>query len=230
MQTLSYELISIDNRNNKAFASCAAAYNSVINEVKTKYVVYSHQDIMLNLPDALSRFVSFLSRTNNDDILGVAGVRLDSEICFSNILHVEPETGELIPAGELPSDNGMTECFTLDECFFGGHTEHFKAFPFNERICNGWHLYAAEACLRTQSVRNTAGGEAGKVYACDVPLIHNSIDGTNYAFYRQFFSLCRHYAKHFPRIKTTCTDGKTDFLHRYIRIVHAALKYKFADK
>ena len=217
-QTCPYELIGIDNRGNGKFTSCAAAYNSVIDRVKTKYVIYSHQDIMLNTPDFLSKFAACLERTQINDILGVAGVRFDSGSALSNILHVDPETGELVPAGKFPSGCDLAECFTLDECFFGGHTEHFKAYPFNADICSGWHLYAVEACLKTQTINMNAG----RVYSCDIPLIHNSTDGVDFAFYRQFFHLCGHYAKHFPRIKTTCTDGKTDFIHRYVRIVHAA--------
>ena len=219
-QTCLYELIGIDNRGNGAFTSCAETYNSVIGQVKTKYVVYSHQDIVLKYPDALPKFVAYLERTNLHDVLGVAGVRLDSKVCFSGIQHIDPETGELIPAGEFPSGRGMLECFTVDECFFGGHTEHFKAYPFDADVCSGWHLYAVEASLRTQTIRNITDG--GHVYVCDIPLIHNSTDGVDFAFYRQFFHLCGHYAKYFPRIKTTCTDGKTDFIHRYVRVVHAA--------
>ena len=221
-QTCPYELIGIDNRGNGKFTSCAAAYNSVVDRVKTKYVVYSHQDILLNSPDLLSKFAAFLERTQTDDILGVAGVRFDSAGALSNILHVAPDTRELVPAGKFPSGCDMAECFTLDECFFGGHTEHFKAYPFNADICSGWHLYAVEACLRTQTIRNITDEGGGHVYVCDIPLVHNSTDGVDFAFYRQFFHLCGYYAKYFPRIKTTCTDGKTDFLHRYVRIVHAA--------
>ena len=218
-QTCPYELIGIDNIGNGKFTSCAAAYNSAIDKVKTKYVIYSHQDILLSRPDNLAKFVSCLERTEHDDILGAAGVRFDTDYHISTIQHVNPETMELMPAGKFPLDRDMEECFTLDECFFGGHTEHFRAYPLNADICNGWHLYAVEACLKTQTIRDNAG----HVYSCDIPLVHNSTDGVDFAFYWQFFRLCEYYAKYFPRIKTTCTDGKTDFLHRYVRIVHAAL-------
>ena len=62
-QTIPYELIGIDNRGNKAFTSCAAAYNSVMNQVKTRYVIYSHQDIVLLDSECLAKFVGYLERT-----------------------------------------------------------------------------------------------------------------------------------------------------------------------
>ncbi len=222
-QTCEYDLIGIDNRGNKKFTSCAAAYNSAIDDVKTKYVIYSHQDILLDDTEALAKFVDYLKKTNNDDIVGVAGVRTDIDTTLTKIRRIDPATKKLIPEGKPTTDEDMTECETLDECFFGGHTEHFRNYPFDEGVCNGWHLYAVEACLRTRFMHNTVNGERGRVYVCYVDLIHNSIDGVNFAFYCQCFKLCRKYAHCCPRVKTTCTDARTDMLHRYVRIVHAAI-------
>lgn len=41
-QDVPCEIIGIDNRGNKGFTSCASAYNSVIDEIQTEYVIYSH--------------------------------------------------------------------------------------------------------------------------------------------------------------------------------------------
>ena len=149
-QTCGYDLIGIDNRGNKSFTSCAAAYNSVIDEVKTKYVIYSHQDILLEGSDALAKFVSYLDRIKRDDILGVAGVKFSDPRTITNIMHRSNQTGKIIPAGVYRLEGDMMMCDTVDECFFGGYTEHFRRNPFNESICNSWHFYAAEACLRTK--------------------------------------------------------------------------------
>ena len=156
-QTCPYELIGIDNRGNKSFESCAAAYNSVIAQVKTKYVVYSHQDILLNEPDTLAKFVSRLGQTGRDDIAGAAGVRFDTEGTFTDFIHLRKQTGEFVLAGKNRICPEVMEGDTVDECFFGGHTEHFRQYPFDEILCDGWHLYAAEACLRTKS-NNATGG------------------------------------------------------------------------
>ena len=138
------EVIGIDNRGNKGFTSCAAAYNSVIDRVKTKYVVYSHQDILLEDAGAMSKFAEYLGRTNRNDILGVAGIRLDRPGVISNIRHRQNyRNGEISYAGPRRVEGGMMTCGTVDECFFGGHTEHFREYPFNEDLCDDWHLCAA---------------------------------------------------------------------------------------
>ena len=163
-QSIPCEVIGINNCGNKTFTSCAAAYNSVINQVKTKYVIYSHQDIVLEDSDSLKKFLSYLERLNTHDVLGVAGVKFDSYGVFTNIKHVWKHSGEIGFAGSNRVEGGLMECDTVDECFFGGFTEHFKEFPFNEKICNNWHLYAVEACLQTKSNYVKGGGGSSSVH------------------------------------------------------------------
>ena len=151
-QTCPCEIIGIDNRGNKCFISCAAAYNSVIGQVKTKYVVYSHQDILLNEADALEKFAACLDKIGRDDILGVAGAKFSTPGTFTNIMHVWSYSGKLSYAGSERITSDIEECDTVDECFFGGYAEHFREYPFDEVVCDGWHLYAADACLTAKSI------------------------------------------------------------------------------
>ena len=157
-QTCPCEIIGIDNRGNKAFTSCAGAYNSVIERVRTKYVIYSHQDILLKGSDCLEKFVGFLEGLGREDILGVAGVRFDVPGTYANFMHLNKATGEMVKAGWNQFEGGIMECDTVDECFFGGRTEHFRENPFDEVVCDDWHLYAAEACLNTKSIYGKGGG------------------------------------------------------------------------
>ena len=218
-QTVQCEIIGIDNTGNNRFSSCSSAYNSAINQIKTKYVIYSHQDILLNEPDTVEKFISYLERIKCDDILGVAGMKFYSNITLTNITHRDNKTGELVHLASFLSEtsffeSGMTECDTLDECFFGGYTEHFRNYPFDEIVCNNWHLYAAEECLRTKSLN------IGKVYACDVPLIHLSSGTRSVLFQYGFYRLCRKYSASFPFIRTTCAFSRTDFYHLFPRFLY----------
>ena len=171
-QTYPYELIGIDNRGNKNFSSCASAYNSVIGKVKTKYVIYSHCDILLNKPDILEKFTACLDKIGRDDILGVAGAKFSTPGTFTNIMHIWNHSGKLGYAGGNRVTGDMEECDTVDECFFGGHTKHFREYPFDEVVCNGWHLYAVEACLAAKSI-NRGEERRGEERSC-VDLRNNS--------------------------------------------------------
>ena len=213
-QSCPCEIIGIDNRGNKGFTSCAAAYNSVIRQVNTKYVLYSHQDILLNDIHALEKFVSYLERTEQNDILGAAGVRFDSPEGFSNVTHIKNKTGEIVHGTTHFPEGGMMECDTVDECFFGGHTEHFRQYPFDEKVCNNWHLYAADVCLQTKALCG------GKVWCCDVPLFHLSSGTIGPVFIYGFYKLCRKYADYFPLIRTTCYSLRTDFAYLLPRFVY----------
>ncbi len=152
-QTCPYELIGLENEGDKNFSSCASAYNSVINQVKTKYVIYSHCDILLDKPDILEKFAACLDKISHDDILGVAGAKFSTPGTFTNIMHVWNNSGKLGYAGQNRVEGDMEEFDTVDECFFGGYTEHFREYPFDEVVCNNWHLYAVDACLTAKSIR-----------------------------------------------------------------------------
>ncbi|MBR1672893.1 MAG: hypothetical protein IJ702_08195, partial [Fretibacterium sp.] len=210
-QSCPYKLIGISNEENGRFSSCSAAYNSVINEIDTKYVIYSHQDILLERADTLENFICYLNRIDEDDVLGVAGTLFHKPAVYTNIMHVNNITKELIHAGTEQVED-MMSCDTLDECFFGGYTKHFLLHPFNKVLCPSWHLYAVENCLQTKTRGNS-------VYVCDVSLIHLSsgqLPSGRFpdSFYKEFSRLCKAYAKRFPIIRTTCAYAKTNFLGR----------------
>lgn len=240
-QTIPYELIGIDNRSNKRFSSCAAAYNSVIDMVKTKYVVYTHQDIILTEPDNLEKFVSCLGRIGASDILGVAGVKFDVANIYTDLKQIFKATGKFTYAGGLRVEGGLMECDVIDECFFGGRTEYFSSNQFDEVLCDGWHLYAVEQCLRTKSAihaSSCAEGGGGQVYVSGIGLVHLS-DGTLHlkksklivypsAFYYTFFKLCRKYSANFPFIRTTCACSRTDLFHALKQYIRLIIKYCLA--
>ena len=206
-QNITCDLIGIDNRK-RQYKSCSSALNTVSGAVKTKYIVYSHQDIRLPKEDMLARFLGYLEQTGSYDILGVAGAvsgkkrGKGGDVCvLSQVRHRE----ELVTAGELEY-HGMTGCETVDECFFGGWTECFRERPFDEKLCDDWHLYAVERCLAAR-----AGG--GHVYVCDIPMIHLSGGKINSAYNKGFRRLARHY-RDAGWIRTVCGASRTDWLHR----------------
>ncbi len=217
-QHYNYTLIGIDNCG-KQYSSCAKALNAATAQVKTEYVIYSHQDIELPDADMLEKFVNYLLMTQKEDILGVAGAVEDNDrqarehtCVLSKVRHGK----EQVVAGEREY-SGMTDCETVDECFFGGHTEFFLQHPFDEIICDNWHLYGVERCMYTRAKGN-------KVYVCDIPLIHTSTGTIGREYNKGFYRVAKCYAKADKKegtmslkwLRTVCGSSRTDLMHRLL--------------
>ena len=198
-QSEQVNLIGINNFGNK-FSSCAAAYNSVLDIIDTKFVIFSHQDIRFLSEKDITRFTDYLDRLAPYDILGVAGAYTEGQhkVPISNIYH--RNMGEFACAHKVKQE--IVECETIDECFFGGWTESFKKYPFDERTCDSWHLYAVDWCLAAR-LRNS------HVFVCDLTLFHISPGVKNREFSVGVFNLCKKHAGKYSHISTTCVYSKT---------------------
>lgn len=215
-QTITPEIISIDNTSNN-YTSCASAFNSVTAKISTPYVIFSHQDIIFESPNVISDFIQSLEKITSKDILGVAGVKADIRSTFSNIydgIANKKQVGQ-------NRVNGLEECETVDECFFGGYTEYFKENPFDEVICNNWHLYAVEQCLRAKKL-------SGKVYVCSLDIYHYSEGAHNSKLHDNFLTLSKAYHKDYAYICTPCCRGNTGLIRRnwghYVRNTRLGIK------
>ncbi len=207
------DVIGINNTERK-YKSCACAYNSIVDSIKTEFVIYAHQDIRLLDKYCIGKFVDYLCRISADDVLGVAGCGIADKLIHSNILN----GSERVKVGQRPVHE-IEECFTFDECFFGGHTEYFRCNRFDEKVCDDFHLYAVEQCLRTRSRK-------GKAYVCDLNMYHLSKGNKNYALNKSFFKLCEKYQNEYGYIYATCCRGHTAIVLRTIEYILRKLKYK----
>ena len=217
MQNEKCDLLAIDNCTNR-FNSCSKALNSVLSQIKTEYVIFSHQDIILSEDWFLSKFTDYMTEGNIGDIYGVAGTSLND----LGILTTIYEGREKNKIGNKVLKN-IQKCDTVDECFFGGKTKTFQNSPFNEEICDNWHLYAVEKCLNARI-------HGHSVYVCEIPLIHSSKGNCNHDFYRNFRTLCKFYSKYYSEIYTTCCHSKTDIFSRnfhYLKIETKSLIKRF---
>lgn len=217
VQTISCKLLGIDNRG-QSFSSCAKALNSVAGELETEYVIYSHQDIELPQADMLECFVDFLRQLQTGDILGVAGavrderkMGVDASCVISDVRHGAKR--RIVGDATV---SGIKKCDTVDECFFGGRTDTFLLAPFDEMLCDNWHLYAVERCLHARCLGHS-------VYVCGIPLIHTSKGHIDHSYNLGFLRLAQAYhkaagengqAKMIGCIRTVCGSSRTDWLHR----------------
>lgn len=193
-------ILGIDNQDS-IYKSCSNAFNSIINRVKTKFVAFIHQDIIFFHKDSLNKIINYLNQIEISDLVGVAGAREEGKYCrkvLSNIVHGNKKT----VAGDKLL--GMEPCMTLDECLVFGYTEYFVQNPFDEKLCDNWHLYFVEQCLRT-------GIHGGHSYVCDIELYHKSKGNVRSDYVKGFYKLCKNYKKDYPYIATCCASSRTTF-------------------
>lgn len=215
-QNMSIRLILLDNMLHNGtcrFSSAANAYNSVLSDLDTKYVVFCHQDILLPEQNLLSSFLTYLDKAEVGDIIGVAGGKQGSEQLLTNIYTDTKKTH--VPGSSRV--HGLEKCDILDECFFGGRVETFLQTPFDEKLCPGWHLYAAERCLHAIELHHN-------VYVCDLPVIHTSRGTISSDYNRTFYELSKHYANTVPFLRTTCCYAPTKWPLREIAFFYRKVK------
>ena len=195
-QSEEVDVIAIDNSNGK-FKSCSEAFNSVIDQIYTKYVIYSHQDIIYNTSDSLSHILDYIEKVDSDDIVGVVGRRAGNKDRIGNIK--QGRNKKRAVSGKVKD---IEKCDTVDECYFGGYTECFRKYPFSEILCNGWHMYAVERCLAALQRGNS-------VYVIDADLTHLSGGKTDHAYNVTFYKISKQYRTTVKYLATTCEGAPT---------------------
>ncbi|MDI6641957.1 MAG: glycosyltransferase, partial [Elusimicrobiota bacterium] len=150
-QTVEFELIRVNNTNGK-FSSAAAALNYGGEKAKCKYIMFVHQDVDLSSNKWLEDAEKLLDSIPN---LGIAGVMGMSEEGRTN----EERGRNIIQHGTPPT----TWCYgryiqkpepvqTVDECLIIIPRHVFNILRFDEKVCNGWHLYAVDYCLSVRKI------------------------------------------------------------------------------
>lgn len=136
-QDVDYELILIDNRNNK-FNNAASALNYGSKQANGDYLVFVHQDINFNNKEWIKDTENMINKLSNPGIIGVAGKTHDS-LVRSNIKQ------GIKPVDVSPYKLDKPEkASTLDECLLIIPKNIFKKYNFNEQQCPDWHLYGVD--------------------------------------------------------------------------------------
>ena len=141
-QTVSYELITINNIDNK-FKSAASAYNTNAKKVIGKYILFVHQDIELDSNSWLEETERILNNIPNLGIAGVAGAK-EGKIY-----------GYLNSEGHLWGSPFSTpiEVQTIDGCLIIIPNSVFKKQQFDEIVFDGWHCYSDDYALSIKKTR-----------------------------------------------------------------------------
>jgi hypothetical protein len=193
-QTKEYELILLDNTNNK-FKSAAMALNYGGKKAKGTYIMFVHQDIDLEYNDWLRDAEKILDSLKNLGIAGIAGCSENKKlIIFTNIKDGIPakvnNCGIKIKVPKIVQ--------TVDECLFIIPKSIFKKIQFDENNCPNWHLYAVDYCLTIKRFHKN-------VFVIPLSLYHvSSADSFSNSYFLTLKKISKKHRKYFKKIYTTC--------------------------
>jgi len=186
LQTLDHEVILLAN-NIGRYSSAAGALNEGAARAIGEYLIFSHQDVRLPSADWLEALAQTLSPLDKFGAVGVAGTMLAGRRrrVMSRIQHGIPPkpVSNLRPEGSAPAQ-------TLDECLIVVPRDLFLSYPFDQKVCNGWHLYAVDYCLTIES--------AGfPVYVVPMEVFHRSTGHLDQSYLETMDKImAKHRAKH----------------------------------
>ena len=89
-------------------------------------LIFLHQDILFENKDSLKNFVEAIPN-NGNSVIGLYGA---SHRKYGNV------------------EKNLYKVETLDEYWIAIQATVWRKLIFNEEICDGWHLYVVELCLR----------------------------------------------------------------------------------
>ena len=197
-QDIKYEFVAIKNTDGR-FQSAAAALNYGARKSTGEVLVFSHQDIFLKTEDGLRELSDAISRCEKGTIIGTQGVREPSKRYYENLTAGPKFISEL--SNQYPMDLYPVSC--VDEGMFGMKRSTWEEHPFDELLCDNWHLYAVEACLWARK-------NGHPVFVCPVELHHFSRGKISLGYMQNLKRLCQVYRKDFRYIWTTCYKVRTN--------------------
>lgn len=160
-QTTDFELITLDNTRSQ-FTSASEALNQGGSLAKGDYILFIHQDIVLESESWLHDLEQSLGELDNLGVVGVAGRSADEWEVVTNITHgIPPDRASRFHV------TAPMKVQTIDECAFVVPKSVFNQLRFDEETCYHWHLYSVEYCLSANRLGYSA-------YVLPLELYHKS--------------------------------------------------------
>lgn len=202
-QDVEFDLICIDNSNQR-FASASKALNYAAKQVNADVLIFTHQDITIKEQSGLREFANAVWLGKSGNIYGSSGAR---EIEKNNI---GTYTSGLVYDDSIikkPSTVEKVSC--LDESFFGMKKETYDMYEFNELLCDDWHLYCVEMCLRARQRGND-------VFMVPIQLHHFSKGRVSWNYMKCLKRVAKAYKSDFKYIWTTVYKVRTNDIYMSI--------------
>lgn len=194
-QSTKYELLCADNTDKK-YSSASEALNDLVRASTGNHAVIVHQDVAFSDPLFLERLESDLNSLGAYGVAGVAGVGPDS----GGIRSVITQGSDRTKVGLII--DRPTEVQTIDEVMFCIRKSLLNQELFDTELCDNWHLYSVEYCLRAASLglRN---------YVLPYSVYHLSTGVTNAGYFVSLKKVLSKYRKQCKCVFTTMGDWST---------------------
>lgn len=185
MQDVDYELVAVRNNQNQ-FPSASAALNWGAARAHGEILVFLHQDIVFCKNDSLRRLTEYLMQEDIPcTMIGLFGAARTKVNCVQK----------------------LKVCETLDECCVAVTKATWEKIKFNEVLCDGWHLYVVEFCIRLRRI-------GGQVLSGAFDIVHLSSGNVDEAYMKTYKAILIQY-KDEKWICTTCKTMPTNLLFFY---------------
>ncbi len=222
-QTSSFELIKVDNTSG-TIKSAAEGLNRGGRSAKGDYIIFMHQDVYFMSGEWLEKAESFLRKIPDLGVAGIAGMRkakaagafkvgeipVENRACF---VYQGPEKKPKMYGNAFA---GPIEVQTLDEQLLIVPGNVFTGIKFDEKTCDGWHLYGVDYSLSVK--------KAGlKAYVLPLPVWHLSSRPMGDEYYITLDKILKKHKRE-KVIYTTCGSWHTSNFFNCLNLVLMAIK------
>lgn len=231
-QSEEYELILLENVDNRNFKSAAAALNAGASRATGDFLMFVHQDVDFLDEHFLEKARAMLKQADDLGIAGVAGMSAngsDHHDRQRNLIY------QGVPQRAWGSQiQKLERVQTLDECLLIVPRNVFEKNQFDETTCDNWHLYGVDYCLTMASqglaayvlpmlIYHQSAGDSAKVRR---NLFRGSLSPS---YFRSFEAVRRKHRNHVDNIHTTCASFNTRYpvlIQRGLRAVRRLMYSK----
>ncbi|MGO4961205.1 glycosyltransferase [Jeotgalibaca porci] len=215
-QSVDFEPVFVDNTNGK-FTSAAAALNYGFEQSSGDYLVFIHQDVMIDDSELLRKITGYLDTIKGEVIVGAAGIKEKNGV-YSNITHGNEK--KVVGKYRLTEPQKVQ---TLDEVLIAIKRDIFSKLLFDAAVCDNWHLYGVELCLN--------GARHGiESYVIPLTFHHYSKGTVDYNYMQSLGKVIKKHRDFYSDFITTITPVKTKHFHPYLFFKWYKFKHYLAPK
>lgn len=217
-ENANYEFIPI-NAENHNFSSAAETLNYVAKKAKGEYLLFIHQDVLLEDKCFLEKVENWCERSSFG-IAGVAGcINKDGKsVTVSNIYHGKDHKKVCTDKIDMP-----IPVESLDECLLIIPQNIFGKFTFSD-LGRTWHLYGTDYCLKMK-----LNGYSSVVLPLSVWHFSNGAS-LNVNYFESINKLALMYKKNVKKITTIFGVWPTNTILLYIKCTFRKMRLLIKGK